>query len=610
MRIKKDSSLYSKGIVYALMCSILWGILPIYWQALRPIESSVIIFYRIFLVGLVCCVLSFKLYGAKEIKRHLAPKGARFKFFLAGLLVTANWSIYIWAVNADQVIQTCVGYYIEPLMVSVFGIIFFREKLTKYKLTALSLALSGVVVLLLHFMEIPLIALSLALTFATYAALKKSFELPSALSLMYETMYLMLPALAVIIYLEATGKGALGACEPYQYGLLMLCGPITALTLIFFAEAANKIPLVTLGIIEYLSPSISLVLGIFLFREPFDAVQFVAFVIVWIGLVFFTIGEKRESEKLNKNEKEKNDVFDIFGNNFDRFEFPANIHRVTAGHGGEALLIVGSEKTALLDCGMAFCGKQMVENLKQKLTSQNRETLDYVLLSHSHYDHIGALPYVRQAFPKVTVCGSKKCRDILERPHARKLMKELGTAARELYMPESTDEIPVDDLKVDTVLEDGDKISLGRETVTVLVTKGHTDCSLSFILEPVRLLFASESTGILEAIDYVNTPILKSYADAMDSIKKCVDYGADYICISHFGMLPKEFNNTYWKMFKDECKAKYDFIKGMKDKGMTEEEMLGIYVKKYWTPLKKQEQPKAAYEINSKAIIKAFLKAI
>ena len=261
---------YNRGLACALACSVLWGILPIYWQSLRPIESSVIIYYRIFLVGLVCVVVSLKMYGIREIRRYLEPKGAKLKFFLAGLLITANWSIYIWAVNADHVIQTCVGYYIEPLMVSVFGIIFFKEKLTKYKMISLLLAAAGVIVMLLHFREVPVIALGLALTFATYAALKKSFRLPSVLSLLFETMFLMLPALGIIVYLEVTGQGAIGTGQPYQYGLLMLCGPITALTLIFFAEAANKVPLVTLGILEYISPSLSLIIGIFLFKEAFD----------------------------------------------------------------------------------------------------------------------------------------------------------------------------------------------------------------------------------------------------------------------------------------------------------------------------------------------------
>ena len=606
----KGKSSYHKGLVYALTCSVLWGILPIYWQALRPIESSVIIFYRIFLVGVVCLVLSLRLYGREEMKRHLRPKGARLKFFVAGLLITANWSIYIWAVNADHVIQTCVGYYIEPLMVCVFGILFFREKLTKYKLTALLMALAGVVVLLIHFMEVPFIALSLAITFATYAALKKSYSLPSILSLFYETMYLMLPALGVIIYLEITGQGALSAGQPYQYVLLMLCGPLTALALAFFAEAANKVPLVTLGLIEYISPSLTLLLGIFLFREPFDSVQFIAFVIVWIGLIFFTVGEKNDSDRQEEEKNMERGIYDVFGDGFDRFRFPGNIHRVTAGHGGEALLIIGSDKTALLDCGQAYCGRAMLANLKEVLKKQGRSRLDYVFLSHSHYDHIGALPFVREAFPEVIVCGSLHCREILERPNARKLMKELGTTARDLYMPESKEEIPVENLAVDLVLKDGDVISLGEETITALETKGHTDCSMSFGLEPLGLLFTSESTGILEGIDYVHTPILKDFDDAMDSMKKCMEYGAKYLCISHFGMLPEDFNDTYWRMLRESSQEKLDFIRDMKESGLTMDEMLDQYVDRYWTPAKEQEQPKEAYIINSRAILKAILKAV
>ena len=596
---------YNKGLTCALACSVLWGVLPIYWQSLRPIESSVIIYYRIFLVGLVCIIVSLKLYGIGEIRRHLKPKGAKLKFFIAGLLITANWSIYIWAVNADHVIQTCVGYYIEPLMVSVFGIIFFREKLTKYKLISLIMAAAGVTVMLLHFREVPVIALGLAVSFATYAALKKSFNLPSVLSLLYETMFLMLPALAVIIYLEVTGQGAIGAGQPYQYGLLMLCGPITALTLIFFAEAANKVPLVTLGILEYISPSLSLLIGIFMFREPFDSVQFAAFVIVWIGLAVFTVGEKKESEIMKAEEKE---VFDVFGDGFDRFSFPGEIiHRVTAGRGGEALLINGSEKTALLDCGMAYCGREMTQNLKQMLARCGKDKLDYVLLSHSHYDHIGALPYIREAFPDAEVCGSRKCHDILLRPNARKLMKELGTAARDLYNPENTEEIPVDTLAVDRVITDGEEISLGNEKIVVLETKGHTDCSLSFAIEPLKLLFTSESTGILVSREFLHTPVLKSFRDAYESLDKCRSYGARYVCLPHFGMLPEYFIDEYWDMFEYFCDEKTAFVNGLRASGMSEEEILEEYVDKYWNPEMIEEQPKEAYIVNCRAIVKAIL---
>lgn len=293
-RKESNKTLYKKGLAFAVSCSVLWGVLPIYWHALRPIDSTAILLYRIFLVWLVCFLISLKKYGLQEIKKHLKPKGARLKFFLTGLLITFNWHLYVWAVNADQVIQTCVGYYIEPLVIGLFGIVLFKEKLTKYKLTALGFAIAGVIVILIHFMEVPLIALTLGVSFAGYAALKKNNQLPAALALLYETMYLAVPALAGIVYLEITGRGAIGVGTTSQYFLTLLSGPITALTLALFSEAANKVSMVTLGLLEYIMPSISLVIGIFLFKEPFDFVQFIAFVIVWIGLVFFTVGEMRQ----------------------------------------------------------------------------------------------------------------------------------------------------------------------------------------------------------------------------------------------------------------------------------------------------------------------------
>ena len=291
---------YKIGILSMLSCDVLWGVLPIYWQALRPIDSWVIIFYRIFLVGFVAGIASVAVYGIKPIKEQLSIRKNLWRFPLAGLLITANWSIYIWAVNADHVIQTCVGYYIEPLIVCLLGIIIFKDQLTKYKLTALLFALAGMVVILIHFMEVPLIALTLATTFAVYAAVKKWFDLPPIMSVFLETLFLMLPALCVVIGLEMTGNGALAVATPGKYALLLCCGLLTAAPLSLFAAAATKVPLVTVGLLEYLSPSISLVIGIFFMKEPFDLVQFISFVIVWIGLAFFTIGEVKEArvEKL------------------------------------------------------------------------------------------------------------------------------------------------------------------------------------------------------------------------------------------------------------------------------------------------------------------------
>lgn len=286
---------YRIGVICAVGCGVLWGILPVYWKLLSPIDAFVIIFYRIVMVAVFTCLLCLKLYGWQGIIGPLKQKGLKPRTFAAGLLVTANWSMYIWAVNANQLIETCIGYYMEPLMVCILGVILFKEKLTKPKTIALCLAGLGVAVLLVYFGKFPAIALFIAVTFAAYAAMKKTYQLPAILSLFYETMFLVPPALVAIVYCEASGQGVLVQGQPYQWALLALTGAVTAVPLSLFAMAINRVTLVVTGLAEYLSPSISLLIGVFLFKEPFYQVQFVSFFIIWIGLAFFTAGELREA---------------------------------------------------------------------------------------------------------------------------------------------------------------------------------------------------------------------------------------------------------------------------------------------------------------------------
>jgi chloramphenicol-sensitive protein RarD len=179
--------------------------------------------------------------------------------------------------------------------VSLLGVVIFRERLSIYKKTALILAGIGVLVIIVHFGEAPVVALTLAVTFACYAALKKTFKVEAILSLLYETALLVPLSLAVIIWQEVRGQGALAQGAPWQIGLLLLAGVLTAVPLGLFASAAKRIPLVTLGLTEYIAPSITLVIGIFMFREPFDLFQLIAFIIIWIGLGFFTVGEIKET---------------------------------------------------------------------------------------------------------------------------------------------------------------------------------------------------------------------------------------------------------------------------------------------------------------------------
>lgn len=301
---------YKQGIASSLMCNLWWGIMPIYWQMLRPISSSVIIFYRIVLVAVVCLIAALIVYDKKTIFEPLKDKKIVIRYILAGVLITANWSIYIWAVNANLVIQTCIGYYIEPLAICLFGIILFKDKLSKYKAIAFALAAAGVVAVIIYFGELPIVALSLAATFSIYAAIKKNFTMPPVLSLLYETIFLLPIGLAVVIYIEVTGQGALDAVwgmESYKYGLLMFCGLFTAFPLVLFANATNKLNLFIVGLLGYISPTISLVIGIFMFDEPFEPIQLIAFAIIWVGLVFFSYGEYKEVKEERKiaiNERE------------------------------------------------------------------------------------------------------------------------------------------------------------------------------------------------------------------------------------------------------------------------------------------------------------------
>lgn len=290
----KNKKEYEQGVACAILCAVLWGFLPIYWKRLEPIDPLLILFCRIVLSFLFALVLALYFYRWDGIVRPLKEKGIIPTFFFAGILISFNWGTYIWAIANGHVIQTCIGYYIEPLFVCIFGILFFKERMSRYKLAAFLLACAGVFVILIYYHEIPVIALSLGLSFAVYTAIKKKVKLDAVLSLLYETMMLVPVALIATLYLA--GKGAAAGAGLFQWGLLALAGILTGTPLMLFAMAANRIPMITLGIIEYISPSITLLLGIFLFKEPFELVRLITFGMIWIGLVIFTIGEIRESK--------------------------------------------------------------------------------------------------------------------------------------------------------------------------------------------------------------------------------------------------------------------------------------------------------------------------
>ena len=292
---------YRQGLISVLISSVWWGIMPIYWQWLKPIDSIVIIFYRIVLVALTCLIAAFLVHKKEEITAPLKDKKLLMRLIAAGAIITLNWSLYIYAVNSENVIQSCIGYYIEPLVVCLFGMIFFREKVNTHKAVALIMGVIGVFAVVFYFRQVPLLALSIAFSFAIYAAMKKGLGMPPIISLLYETIFLAPIALIIIIYIETHGIGALAVASGGKYFLLMFCGLFTAFPLALFANGANKTSMFILGLTEYISPTIALFLSIFYFKEDFAPVQLIAFAIIWTGLVFFSMGEFREYRNAGKD---------------------------------------------------------------------------------------------------------------------------------------------------------------------------------------------------------------------------------------------------------------------------------------------------------------------
>lgn len=291
LQTNKEYSDYKIGVLCVVGCQVFWGVCPLYWQALDPIPSWIIILYRIVTMFVFSYIAARFRFSREEIWGPLRDRAVRRKYFTAGLILTVNWSIYIWAMTSERVIQASIGYYIEPLVICAVGVVVFDEKLTRYNLTAIILAAVAILIILIHYKQIPGVALGLAGTWACYSAIKKTSELPVLLTLVYETVVYAVISLFVIIFIECTGVGALSLGVPGKYALMYLSGLITLIPVGLFSVSAKKVSLLVIGLAQYISPTMTLLLGIFVFKEPTDKVQLLAFLIIWTGLVIFTYGE-------------------------------------------------------------------------------------------------------------------------------------------------------------------------------------------------------------------------------------------------------------------------------------------------------------------------------
>jgi len=280
---------YNQGIMYALVCYIAWGLFPLFWKAITGIPAVNILAHRIVWSFVFLFTWVFFTNRQTFISYVRQPK-LLLRLGLAGFVISANWGIYIYAVGTNHIVEAGLGYYINPLINVFLGYIFLKERLAVMQKVAVVLALIGVAYLTISYGKFPWISLLLATTFGLYGLLKKKANLESMPALTVETMAVFPFALGFLIYTaESNPPIPFFPSSTITSSLLILSGLITAIPLFWFGKSAQVIPLSTMGFIQYLSPTLQLLLGIFIYGETFGTEYLICFAFVWVGLAFYTV---------------------------------------------------------------------------------------------------------------------------------------------------------------------------------------------------------------------------------------------------------------------------------------------------------------------------------
>jgi chloramphenicol-sensitive protein RarD len=279
----------NKGILAGVGAYLLWGLLPIYWHWLQSVPALQILAHRmawslIFVVAVLALQRDWS-----WLKETLNQRRTVLIYALAAILLSCNWAIYIWAVNAGFVVETSLGYFINPLVNFLLGVVLFKERLRRPQVVAVLLAGIGVLYLTVEYGRLPWIALALAVTFAIYGVVKKTAPLNAVRSFALETLIMFLPAVAFLALQESRGAGAFGHQSFLVTLLLVVAGPVTSIPLILFGAAARRIPLSMIGFLQYLAPTLQFLIGVFIFREDFPLSRLVGFCLIWVALLVYSL---------------------------------------------------------------------------------------------------------------------------------------------------------------------------------------------------------------------------------------------------------------------------------------------------------------------------------
>jgi chloramphenicol-sensitive protein RarD len=285
-----------KSVISVMIAYVMWGFFPIYFKSLHVVPATQIMAHRVswsFLLMLLIILVSNQ---TKKLLSQVTRK-TFLLYFCAGVIISINWLTYVWGVNAGFIIETSLGYFINPLVSVLLGVIILKEKIRPLQWIPIGLAAVGVTYITVQHGSLPWIALVLATTFGTYGLLKKIAPLNAIYGMTLETSGVFLPALGFLLYCEFTGQGAYGHLGLTTTLLLSGTGIITAVPLLFFAAGTPKIPLTTIGLMQYLTPTMQFLVGVYIYKEPFSSDKLIGFCIIWLALVIFSL------ESFNANRK-------------------------------------------------------------------------------------------------------------------------------------------------------------------------------------------------------------------------------------------------------------------------------------------------------------------
>ena len=279
----------ASGLLYGLVAYMIWGLFPLFWPLLEPANPLEILACRVvfsFVVIAILLAVRHQLQGIREMDR-----GTVLRLCTAGIAIAVNWGVYIWGVNNGHVIETSLGYFINPLVTIGLGVVILHERLRVVQWAAVGLGVVAVAVLSFDYGRPPWIALALACSFGTYGFLKKGVRASAPEGLLIEGAVLTIPALVLLAVLALAGTASWVGHEanPGHLLLLMSAGPVTALPLLFFAGAATRLPLSTMGLLQYITPVIQFVIGVLILREATSAALLFGFSLVWIALAILGI---------------------------------------------------------------------------------------------------------------------------------------------------------------------------------------------------------------------------------------------------------------------------------------------------------------------------------